>query len=59
LEVPSEDPDQVFPVVDLCWWKVLEPCSGRVREKEREVPNDEIVITRSPELTSEPVIHEP
>ena len=58
LEVPSEDPDQVFPVMDLCWRELLEPCSGRVGEKEREVPNSEIVITRSPELASEPIIHE-
>jgi hypothetical protein len=28
LEVPFEDPDQVFPVVDLRRRKVLEPCSG-------------------------------
>jgi hypothetical protein len=33
LEVPSEDPDQVFPVVDLCRRKVLEPSLGRVGEK--------------------------
>jgi hypothetical protein len=31
LEVPSKELDQVFPVMDLCRWKVLEPRSGRVR----------------------------
>jgi hypothetical protein len=30
-----------------------------IGEKEREVPNNEIVITRSPELASEPIIREP
>jgi hypothetical protein len=38
--------------------EVLKPHSGRVREKEREIPNNEIVITRCPELASEPVIRE-
>jgi hypothetical protein len=28
LEIPSEDLDQVFPVVDLFRWEVLEPGSG-------------------------------
>jgi hypothetical protein len=56
LEVPPEDPDQVFLVVDLCRRKVLEPSSGRVGKKEGEVPNDEVVIVHRPELTGEPIV---
>ena len=50
LEIPSENPDSVFPVMDLCWREVLEPSSGGVRQKEGEVMNDEVVIIRSLEL---------
>jgi hypothetical protein len=34
LEVPpTEDSDQVLPVVDLGRWEVLQPGSGRVRQE--------------------------
>jgi hypothetical protein len=57
MKVPSEDSDQVFPVVDLCQRKVLEPGSGRVGEKQVEVLNDEVVIVRPPhKLTGELVV---
>jgi hypothetical protein len=47
--------------MDLCWRKVLEPGSGRVEEKEGEVPNDEVVIVPPPppELACEPIISKP
>jgi hypothetical protein len=48
LEVPAEDLDQVFPIMDLCWRKVLDPGSGRVRENEGEVPNLIVVAPSLP-----------
>jgi hypothetical protein len=50
LKVPPEDPDQVFPFMDLCWWEVHEPGSGEDRQKEGEVTNDEVIIICSPKL---------
>jgi hypothetical protein len=38
---------------------VLEPGSGRVRQKEGEVPNDEDVIVRHPKLIGELIVSKP
>jgi hypothetical protein len=45
--------------MDLCWWEVFEPGSGGVGQKEGEVPNDEVVIIRSPDLAGQSVVGDP
>jgi hypothetical protein len=59
LEVPPEDPNKALPVMDLCWQKVLEPSSGRVRQKEGDVTNDEVIIVHSPKLTGNSIVSKP
>jgi hypothetical protein len=59
LEVSPEDPNQVFPVMDLRWWEVLEPGSGVVRQKEEEVTNDEVITVCSSELAGQSVVSKP
>jgi hypothetical protein len=44
--------DQVVLVMDLGGWKVLEPGSGGIRQKQEQVTNDEIVVICTSQLTS-------
>jgi hypothetical protein len=50
LKVPPEGPNQVFPIMDLCWWDVFEPGLDGVRQKEGEITNDKVIIVCSLEL---------
>jgi hypothetical protein len=37
MKVPHDREDQVVPAVDLAGQQVLEPCSGRVCEVQRQI----------------------
>ena len=56
LEVPDEDPDQVGPVMDHALKEVLKSCSGRMGQVEWQVADDEQVIFRPAQLTSQAVV---
>jgi hypothetical protein len=45
--------------MNLGRWEMLQPRSSGVRQKEGQVMNDEVVITRFPELTGQPIVSEP
>jgi hypothetical protein len=59
LEVSSESLDQVVPVGDLRRRQMLQPGSGGVRKEQGEVADDEVVIVRSTQLASQPVVRKP
>lgn len=59
LEVPPKNPNQVVLVMDLGRWKVLEPSSGSVKQKQGQVTNDEIVVVCTSQLTGQVVVTEP
>jgi hypothetical protein len=59
LEIPSKDPAQVLPIVDLSGWEVLQSYSSRFGQKEGQVTNDEVVITHSPKLTGQLIVSKP
>jgi hypothetical protein len=59
LEVAHEDSTQVGPVIDLVPRQVFEPRACRVAEVERQVLDDEEVVSRSTGVACEPVVLEP
>jgi hypothetical protein len=50
---------RIDPVVDLVPQQVLEPCARGVAEVERQVLDDEEVVSRSPGVACELVVLEP
>jgi hypothetical protein len=59
LEVAGEGLDQVVPVGDLPWRKVLQPGSSGVGEEQGEVADDEVVIVCSTQVAGQPIVREP
>jgi hypothetical protein len=59
LEIVGEGLDQVVPVGDLPRRQVLQPGASGVGEEQGEVADDEVVIVRSTQLASQPVVREP
>jgi hypothetical protein len=59
LEVPHEGADQIIPVMNLAGRQVLEPCSRRVGEVQRQVADDILVGGGSAQLTCQAVLVEP
>jgi hypothetical protein len=59
LEIAGEGLDQVVPAGDLPRRQVLQPGASGVGEEQGEVADDEVVIVRSTQLASQPVVREP
>jgi hypothetical protein len=59
LEVSLEHPHEVVLVMDLSRWEILEPGSSGVRQKQGELPDDELVIDGPTQLTCQAEVSEP
>ena len=59
LEIPNEDPLEVYPVTDVVLWEEFEPCSNVFPHADGEVLNDEVVIIHSSGSVGEPEVFEP
>ena len=59
LEIPDEDPLELYPVADAVMQEEFEPCSNMFPHADGEVLNDKVVIIHSSGSAGEPEVFEP
>ena len=59
LEIPGEDPLEIYLVADAVGKKEFKPCSHMLPHVDGEVLNDEVVIIHSSGSVGEPKVLEP
>ena len=59
LEVTHKDLHQIRPTLNSIGRQVLQPCSSRIGQEQREIANDEVAITRTTGLACKPIVFEP
>ena len=59
MEIPDEDPLEIYLVTDAVRWEEFEPCSNMLPHADGEVLNHEVVIIHSSGSIGEPKVFQP